>query len=73
MFQIVSWTKTQNLMYIILNRNVAADDFQNSLDQATLNSILSDLVDTSSGIEYEAERDKNYHIVCKIRDILMMG
>ena len=72
MFQIVSSTKTQNLMYIILNRNVADDDFQNSLDQATLNSILSDLVDTSSGVEYEAERDKNYHIVCKIRDILMM-
>ena len=48
-----------------------ADDFQHSLDQTTLNSILSDLVDTSSGTEYEVERDKINHIVSKIRDIFI--
>ena len=56
-----------------------ANDFQHNLDQVTLNSILSDLVDTLSGIEYKVERDKISHIVSKIRSIfpgaysLMLG
>ena len=51
MFQIVSWTKTQNLMYIFLNLN-GTNDFQNNFDQATVNSFLSHLADTLSGTEY---------------------
>ena len=53
MFQIVSWTKTQNLMYIFLNLNgTGYYDFQNNLDQATVNSFVSHLADTLSGTEY---------------------
>ena len=46
MFQIVSWTKTQNL-------------------------ILSDLVDTSTGISYEVERDKLNHINAGLKSDLI--
>ena len=55
MFQIASWTKTQNLMYIFLNlmELTVANDSQNNLDQATtINSILSHRADTLSRIEY---------------------
>ena len=53
MFEIVSWTKTQKLMYIFLNLNgTVADDFQNNFDQATINSFVNHLADTFSGTEY---------------------
>ena len=38
-----------------------ANDFQNNLDQATINSIVSHLADTLSGIEYllKGKKGKN--------------
>ena len=40
----------------------AANYFQNNLDQATINSILSHLADTQSGIEIclKARKENNY-------------
>ena len=53
MFQIVSWTKTQNLVYIFLNlmELTVADDFQNNLNQTTI-------LDTLSGTEHLLEDKK---------------
>ena len=48
-----------------------ANDFQNGLDQATINSILSYLVDRSSGIEYEVKRDEINHVVSEIRSVFI--
>ena len=47
--------------------------FKDKLEQATINSILSDLDDRLCGIEYEVRRDEINHIVSKIRNVLDAG
>ena len=42
----------ENTEFNVLRNGTVAGDFQHNLDQATLSGILSDLSDTSNGIEY---------------------
>ena len=43
-----------------------ANDFQNNLDQITINSILSHLADTLNGIEYLHSPHTNMETLAKI-------